>query len=308
MAKRGAHATQNSFHWLCSEYMASTKFRSLALNSQKSYSAQLHFAARVLGSALLKATTKTQEDQVMRPKIVNDYVWALVKEGKPQKARAALGALRALSKWAIVSEYITHDITFGVEGPKISGGHIPWTDEQVALAVQYARPDLGRAVLLGARTGQRRSDLIKMCWTDITVAGGRQGIQVTQKKTGLRLWIPVDGVLATALLTWERRPGKILLTDHGKEWTEQKISDAWRNEVKRNPHLYALHGLVLHGLRGHACVRLYRSGCTTREVAQMVGMSEMQVAGYTKLSSNQDNNLATIYRLENFKPQKKDSA
>ena len=104
------------------------------------------------------------------------------------------------------------------------------------------------------------------------------------------------------MATWERRPGPFLLTQWGEPWTRKQVTEAWSYEVKTNVALYQLRdaGLVLHGLRGHACVRLYRAGCTTRQVADMVGMSEPMVARYTRLSIQKENALAAVYQLENF--------
>lgn len=48
-----------------------------------------------------------------------------------------------------------------------------WTDAQVALAEKCFRSDLARAITLGANTGQRISDLVRMCWTDIETFRGK---------------------------------------------------------------------------------------------------------------------------------------
>lgn len=299
MAKRGAHATNNSFEWLCREYLTSSKFSSLALTSQKLWGRELCDAMEVLGAALLKAKNEKEEERTIRPKMVVDYLGAL--SDRPAKARAALAALKALSAWAEVSDLINRDFTRKVTVPRPDSGHIPWTDEQVAIGITHARPDIARVILLASCTGQRRSDLVKMRWSDITTEAGRQGIEVTQKKTGVRLWIPVNKTLAAALEMWERKPGHILLDQNNKPWTEENLSTAWYRELRKNPALAPLRGLVIHGLRGHVCVGLYRAGCTTKDVSEMVGMSEQQVKGYTKLASNKENNLATIIRLENFR-------
>jgi hypothetical protein len=49
--------------------------------------------------------------------------------------------------------------------------------------------------------------LIKMGWGDLETVGGRQGINVTQKKTGLQLWVPFTTALWAAVATWDRAPG-----------------------------------------------------------------------------------------------------
>jgi integrase len=53
-------------------------------------------------------------------------------------------------------------------------------------------------VTLAANTGQRGSDLVRMRWTDIEEYEGRPGINVTQRKTGLVIWIPMTQELMAA--------------------------------------------------------------------------------------------------------------
>lgn len=55
---------------------------------------------------------------------------------------------------------------------------------------------------------------------------------------------------------------------------------------------------VLHGLRGHACVVLLRAGANTRQISDMVGMSEPIVARYTRHSLQKENASAAVYHLE----------
>ncbi len=100
------------------------------------------------------------------------------------KQAAALAAFHALEKWAVVRDLLPKPITLGVETGKPEGGHVPWTDAQVALAERHARRDLARVITLGANTGQRISDLVRMGPTDVETLRGIDGINVTQKKTG----------------------------------------------------------------------------------------------------------------------------
>jgi hypothetical protein len=54
---------------------------------------------------------------------------------------------------------------------------------------------------------------------------------------------------------------------------------------------------VLHGLRGHACVRLLRANANTRQISDMVGMSEPMVARYTRFSLQKENASAAVYHM-----------
>ena len=204
---------------------------------------------------------------VIRPALVQGYLdgW----DDKPGKQAAALAAFKALEKWAVVRDILPRPITLGVETGKPQGGHVPWTDAQVALAEKYARQDLARAITLGANTGQRISDLVRMCWTDIETFRGIDGINVRQKKTDRQVWVPILAPLAEAMKTWERRPGPFLLRSDGKPWRSAHLTDRLDYEKKTNPALADLGAadLVMHGLRGHACVRLRRAGLTAMQIA-----------------------------------------
>jgi integrase len=285
------------FHTVVDAYLNSPKFLALRPRSQQMWKAELLFACKFIGHF------PTDE---IRPSIIQEFLDGLSE--KPGKQAVALTALRAVQKWAIVRDLLCRSITEGVETGKPQGGHAPWTEEQVVLAETKARLDLARIVTLGANTGQRGSDLVRMGWSDIETFQGRDGINVKQVKTGKEIWVPILEPLRKAMEAWERQPGPFCRQRNGALWTRPRLSDEWYIERDANPALSELSqaGLVLHGLRSHACVRLYRAGCTTRQVADMVGMSEPMVERYCRLSSNRENNLATVIQLENIREQKRD--
>lgn len=236
----------------------------------------------------------------IRPALIQGYLDGL--DGRPGKQQAALTALRALSRWAIVRDFLGLDPTFGVQTNKPDGGHIPWTEAQVDQAIRFARPDISRAIGLGAATGQRASDLIRMGPADIETYKGRDGINVTQKKTGKQIWIPISTRLAVALAEWQIKEGPFLITRRGKPWTEIHLRQAWDYEKRTNPELaeHRTLGLVLHGLRGHCCVRFSREGLTDHQISDIVGLSIPMVARYTRLSSQRDNALAAVGQIGNI--------
>jgi integrase len=222
---------------------------------------------------------------------------------RPGKQGAALRALKQFEKWAIVRDYLPRPITTGVEIGHSDGGNIPWTDEQVAVAEQHARPDFARVVTLAANTGQRGSDLIRMCWTDVETYDGREGINVTQKKTGRKIWVPILSTLATAMATWERQPGPFLRRMNGLPWNRVDLSNQWERERERNPYLleHSKLPLNIHGLRGHACVRLRRAGANAQQIADTVGMSVPMVEHYCRFSVQRENATAALLHMETFR-------
>jgi integrase len=298
LRRKGRSAPQvyeGSFYELCQRFIASDVFLGYAEGTQSLWARELRFACapNCLGEISVAD---------IRPSLVQGYLdgWA----DKPGKQQNALRAIKALTVWAVVRDLLPRDITLGVRTGRPRGGHIPWTEQQVEWGETHARPDLARVITLGAATGQRISDLVKMCWTDIRVIGGQAGIDVRQKKTHKmareRTWVIIDDKLAAAMATWERQPGPILRRLDGQPWGRSDLLTlAWRHELNRNPDL-AMHKelrLVLHGLRGHCCTRLARAGLNDRQIASVVGMSVENVENYTKLSAQEENALAAIHQL-----------
>ena len=134
---------------------------------------------------------------------------------------------------------------------------MPWTEDQVALAERCAKPHLARVMTLAANTGQRGSDLVKMRWSDIEEYNGRPA-STSRRRRPAAIRIPFTRELQAAISTWERRPTFILLKEDGLPWTRDQLSNQWLKERNRSPLLAPLKaaGLVLHGLRSTAVVRL----------------------------------------------------
>ncbi len=286
---KAVQITEDSFAALVRLYKTSTKFRGYSHGTQDVWGRELDFAARpnCLGAISL---------QTIRPALVQAYLDGL--DGKPGKQAMAYAVLKQLEKWAIVRDLLPRQIMTGVETERPQGGHVPWTDEQVLLGERASRADLAKAITLAANTGQRGSDLIRMCPTDIETYNGMTGINVTQKKTGRQVWVPITSPLAAAMATWERRPGPYLTRLDGSAWTRRALTQAWDYEKQTNVSLAPLADNVLHGLRGTACVRLRRAGATVPQIADMVGMSEPMVARYCRFSLQKENAVAAVIHLE----------
>jgi integrase len=230
----------------------------------------------------------------IRPSLVQAFFDGIA--DKPGKQKVTLTALRQIEAWAIVRELLPRQITLGVKIGKSTGGHIPWTEAQVAFARANLRPDLARAVVLAAYTGQRRGDLVRMRPTDMETCNGFAGINVVQEKTKRALWVPILPALAAEMDKWERLPGPFLLRMNGLPWKKDDLTDHIERARDKHPELA---GLVLHGLRGHACVQLRRSGLSGALISDMVGMSVPMVERYCRFSAQRENATAAIVHLRN---------
>src|SRR5262245_20966306 len=278
---------------------ANPRWMKYSEGTRKLWGRELQFASRpdTLGNYSVK---------MLRPALVQGYLDGLAET--PAKQVSALAAIRALEKWARVRDILPHSICDGCEAEGSDGGHIPWNDEQVALGECEAQPHLSRVITMAVNTGQRGSDLVKMRTTDIEVHRGVLGIAVVQQKTKRPVWVPFTPELSAAMERWERRPGFLLLDKHGMPWgTRERVSDAWMYERDHNAALAPLRrealgpdateGLVIHGLRATACVRLLRAGANTRQIADYIGMSEQNVRRYTRFSDQRDNAIAALGHL-----------
>lgn len=289
----------DEFSAVIRDYLQSAKHLGMAASTRRNMSYCLRLAQSVLGGYAIDE---------LRPSMVQAFIDEL--HGRPGTQRAALDALKALEKWGVVLDRLPRQITFGVRTTGRIRGHIPWTDEQVELALQHVSPGLARIIIMAANTGQRQSDLARMLWSDIEVVGGRRGINVRggQKKTGRQQWVPFTQELERAMSSWDRSPGHILRKPRsGQPWQPVQMVKKWireRNEIDALAPLRAVEmngitkPLTLHGLRGTACVRLLRAGATTRQIADMVGMSEKTVVTYTRFSEQKANALAAVYHLD----------
>jgi len=280
------------------QYRASAKFQGLADESRRHWGYLLNIAE-------LPECLGAYSSEEIRPALVQAWLDGFA--DRPAQQKCARAVLRAVEKWAVVRDLLPWPITTGTEAPGSIGGHKPWTDEQVELAELHVSPPLGRVITLASNTGQRCSDIVKMRWSDIEIQDGRAGINVVQQKTGVVLWIPFTQRLAEVVAIWERRPTFLALKKDDKPWTAHQASSAWLYERDRRPALAPLKadGLVLHGLRATAVVRLRRAGATTGQIKDMVGMSEQMVNRYCRLSEQRVNALAAVHHLDAQRPQAK---
>jgi integrase len=282
------------FENVIDEYLAYLETRvqskDIAPSTQESWKRALLFAGKGMGFLDVGEIDSA---------VVQEFLDAI--SDFPGKQTTCRAALKAFEKWAIVRRKIPHPITFGTQVIGSDGGHEPWTDAQVSLAIHEARQDLAHTVNLAVETGQRGSDIVKMRWSDISVCDGRSGISVTQQKTGRGLWIPLTSQFVQTLSNWEKKPPFFLvLAPDGRQYSRNRLSHEWALERDSNPALVGLRGKVLHGLRATTVIRLRRLGFTELEISSYIGMSEPMVARYSRMANQQKSALATVERIENL--------
>lgn len=299
--RRASRIGAGDFAAVIRDYMASPDFR----NGLKPTSQRLY--RHVLKLAGDQTTLGSLSVDVIRPALVQAFLDGLAE--KPSLQKAARGVLGAVEKWALVRDRLATPIIRGTYTTGTDdGGHEPWPDSWVDLALRHARPDLARVVMLALHTGQRGSDIVRMRFSDLEdqtdpVTGNRHtGITVKHtQKVGLRLWIPCTAELLATIATWERRPPFFMvLMPSGEPYTREKLSGHWHTEKHSNPHLAPLAegGGVIHGLRASCVIRLRKRGATSLQIQSMIGMSGPMVERYSRLADQNAMALAAVHHLD----------
>jgi integrase len=298
--KRPPKITEGTFAAVIRAYLASPIYRALAPETQRNYRV-------LLGMAENPEALGGLSTLVIRPSLVQGFLDGLART--PGRQKNARVALKAVEKFALVRDLLPYPIMTGTETIKMDGGHEPWSDDMVRVAIEHARPDLARAVLLAVESGQRGSDIIKMRWSDLEdqidplTGNAHTGIHVIQKKTGVRLWIPFTQALSAAIEIWRptrRPPFFLVLRADGTPFDRNALSWAWNQERAQNPALAPLEaaGLVMHGLRATAVVRARQRGATVLQISSMFGMHEAQVARYSRLADQREMAMAAVYHID----------
>src|SRR4029077_13051294 len=117
-------------------------------------------------------------------------------------AAGFLGAVAALWKYALDSDWeVQPGVCARLRRALQKGEYPAWEEADLQLALSSGLPErLRRALVLAAGTGQRRSDLVAMQWSDYS--GDR--IRLTQVKTGVKLSLPCPPELRDELEACER--------------------------------------------------------------------------------------------------------
>jgi integrase len=179
----------------------------------------------------------------------------------------AIGRISVL--WQFADEHLDVDLpsnpTIGVA--RIHKGkkeREPWPDEVIAAFFAHAPGHLCLAVLLLLYTGQRRSDAVRMKWSQFD----GEIIEVPeQQKTGEYVAIPCHHRLRSVLSTLPRRSEYILTSERGTPYHADSLANAVRHQL----HAIGITGYSVHGLRKNAAIALIEAGCRDREVMAVLG-------------------------------------
>lgn len=269
----------DTFGALIDAYKQAPKYLNLSKGSKEQYDQALKTANAAWGSLAAKG---------VRPVHVQTVMDGLA--ATPGKANTFLGGLRALNSWAIARGLLDQSITQGVQPYEKTGGHKPWTPSQIKAAHEKLNGMVRRGVMLYLYTGQRGSDVVKLGPTMVDEGG----FSLTQQKTGREVWCPILPELAGEMATWERKPGPYLIQPHGKPYTRKRFSLHFDEARASIPELK---DVTLHGLRATAVVNLRRSGLSTAQISDCIGMSIAMIERYCRFADKKASGKAALVSL-----------
>jgi integrase len=258
-----------SLAWAIEKFLASPLYNERARTTKRNYRRILDQLRESYGAGLLRDL----QPRHIR-KIRNDIA-----------AKSTTGADIAMSLISALWEFATEqlgvdelgaDPTHGVKRVhRVAHEHEPWPLDLIERFLEQARPSLRWAVRLALYTGQRRSDLVKMRWSQFD----GEFIEVRQQKTGALLSIPCHKALRAELETMPRLADTILVGERGAPLTGDSLSVMVRKQLRE----MAVDGYAIHGLCKNAAVALADAGCDAFEIAAITGhRTTAMVAHYAK--------------------------
>jgi integrase len=158
---------------------------------------------------------------------------------------------------------------------KHGDGHEPWPEGLIERFERDAIPAHLLALHLLLYTGQRRSDVVKMKWSQFD----GQEIEVKQQKTGEPLIVPCHAILRETLSRTPHQSEFILVGERGRPLMPEALSASFRRRLEK----MGVKGYSVHGLRKNAGVALADAGCDVRDIMAILGHRSVAMAmHYTK--------------------------
>ncbi len=287
--QRGAPGT---FDRLAQDYFSSSDFSRLAPSTQKTYRSVIErlIIDEGIGHRLVREMNRKHVQRILAKR-----------SATPGAANSVLQKLKVLIHFAIENGWRKDDPTLRIKRYPKSEFHT-WTEEELARFER--RWPMGTtermAYVLLLYTGQRRSDVVTMSWTDVKAGAICVTPLKTKRTSGVKLWIPIHPTLKEVLDVCGQEGETILQTAFGRPFTSNGFGNYMADKISRA-------GLpdrcVTHGLRKAAARRLAEAGCTANEIASITGHATLQeVSRYTKAAEQRVLAQAAIERLRTRNP------
>jgi integrase len=226
-----------------------------------------------------------------------EYQEAVGRE-RPREADNRMSVLSAVFSFAASRGEISANPLHGFE--RIHKGDrrdLVWTEADINVFMETAPIELQQALILALHTGQRYSDLIQFRWSDYDGSY----IKVKQKKTSVRLQLPVTTGLKRMLDGMERRGPFILTRPDGRPWFTAGNNKELSKQFHGHARAVGISELQLRDLRGTAVVTMFSAGLEVAQVASITGHKLRSAHDILERygARNQAVAKAAILRLEN---------
>ncbi len=260
----------NSTAAVIRDYKQSADFKNLSAASKRNYGMYLDRIQEKFGPIPIEGFTR---------KVVRK--WRDSMADNPSVANHALAVMRKLLNFAYEEGKISSNPALRFRKMKTGVWH-PWPQEEISRFRQAAPAHMVLALELGLYTGQRRGDILAMRWSQVREGG----IDLTQGKTGARLWIPMHRDLLAAInkAAENKTALSIVTTGAGRPWKANEFSKEFR-KVCKNAGVSGQY--VFHGLRKNATIKLLEAGCTTAQVKAITGHATDEMVNHYGAEVNQ---------------------
>jgi integrase len=258
------------FRALVTLYRASADFQKLADSTKRNWSPWLDRIGEYFGGLSI---TQFDRPERIRPVIRR---W---RNGFADEPRAADYGMQVLSR--VLSYAVDPLGKIGgnpCEGVKqlYSGNRseIIWTDVDIARIKATCSAEIAHAVDLGAHTGLRLGDLLRLSWSHV----GQDAIVIAtgKSKHHREAIIPLYDALKIVLSAIPKRSTTILTNSKARPWTRDGFGSSF-NKAKIAAGMTDA-DLHFHDLRGTAATRFYVAGLPERVIAEIMGWEEEHIA------------------------------
>ena len=173
----------------------------------------------------------------------------------------------------------------------------PWTVSERSIFLDAASPHLRLPIAIGALTGLRIADIVKLPKTAF-----REGwLEHKTAKRGVEVFLPFTDVLRREIL---QAPAHSAITfcanSRGVPWTEDGLRCSFaklRNTLHRAGKIGP--GLTIHGLRHTVAAELAENGVTDSEIACWLGQTTTAMARHYSARANKKNRMeGTVVKLK----------
>jgi integrase len=259
------HQRDDTLSGLLVRYRASPNFGAKAPATQTEYRQRLDQIEARFGRVPLRLIPKLRGEAIK---------WRDEMAATPRAADRCIGMLATVLAWAEDRELIERNpLTRIGKLHRANRADLIWEPhhwEAVAALDKKGNPvvpgHVRRVLTLGALTGLRRGDLLRLAWEDLQPGY----IALRTRKTGGEAIIPLYPDLARFFTGPGRGP--VLRNSRGDPWTIEGWKSAWE---RAEPLGFDRH---IHDLRGTFATRLMTAGFTDTEIALVMGWRAERIA------------------------------